>query len=131
MMKDWYVSNEGKDVTTRDFQKHVEKHVGIDMAWFFDEWLYSTDLPEYELEYTTTVGDDGYYHSQCKITQSNVSENFKMYVPLEVDFGDDAHWYTRALVEGPSVEFALPPMESEPKKIRLNPFCSVLAKCKD
>ena len=52
------------------------------MDWFFNEWVYGTEMPSYKFEYqlegTTLSGH---------LTQSGVSDNFKMLVPLYVDFG--------------------------------------------
>jgi len=52
------------------------------MDWFFDAWVYGTEMPSYKFEYqlagTNLTG---------KITQSGVSDKFKMPVPVYVDYG--------------------------------------------
>jgi hypothetical protein len=91
MMKDFVQSNFNKDISTEDFQKAVEKHITkeMDLAqngkldWFFDEWVYGTEMPSYRFEYQ--INSDGSLSG--KITQSGVSDNFAMLVPIYVDFG--------------------------------------------
>jgi hypothetical protein len=53
------------------------------MNWFFDQWVYGTEVPAYKFEYT--VSKDGMLNG--KLTQSGVSDNFVMLVPIYVDMG--------------------------------------------
>jgi hypothetical protein len=95
MMKDFVATHFNKDVSTDDFKAIVEKHItpemDIDkngkMDWFFDQWVYGTDVPAYKLEYS--IGKEGDKATlNAKITQSGVSDNFAMPVPIYVDSGD-------------------------------------------
>ena len=54
------------------------------MDWFFNEWVYGTEMPSYRFEYQ--LGVDGTTISG-RITQSGVSDKFKMPVPVYVDYG--------------------------------------------
>ncbi|HEX2897963.1 MAG TPA: M1 family aminopeptidase, partial [candidate division Zixibacteria bacterium] len=127
MMKEYYATFKGKDATTEDFKKLTELYTGIEMDWFFNQWVYGTELPEYEFKYVLEKADDGYYYANCTITQSNVSADFKMYVPVEIEF-PTGKAYIRLLIDKPVFEVKLPPLAEKPKKIRLNSFESVLAK---
>ena len=92
LMKDFVQSHYNRDVSTEDFKQAVEKHMSRDMDldgnqrldWFFNEWVYGTEIPSYRFDYQ--LGPDG---SQLtgKITQSGVSDGFKMLVPIYLDFG--------------------------------------------
>jgi hypothetical protein len=53
------------------------------MDWFFNEWVYGTEIPSYRLDYQ--ISSDGTLKGQ--ITQSGVSKDFIMVVPVYVDFG--------------------------------------------
>lgn len=130
LMRDWYVTNAGRDVTTLDFQDHLEKHIGVDMSWFIDQWIYGTDLPTYLFSYELEQNQEGNYLAHCRVEQQDVPPDFKMYVPLDIEFEGDSHYYLRVLVDAPVVEFDLPPLATKPKKIKLNPFESVLARVK-
>ena len=84
MMKDLVQSNFNRDISTEDFKKVVEKHLRGKMDWFFDEWVYGTEMPSYRFDYQLT---DGGTTLSGKITQSGVSDKFKMLVPVYADFG--------------------------------------------
>ncbi|MFM9950909.1 MAG: M1 family aminopeptidase [Saprospiraceae bacterium] len=42
-------NNAGKFVTTEDFRKAIEAATGQPMDWFFDQWLYRTGHPKFEV----------------------------------------------------------------------------------
>jgi hypothetical protein len=92
MMKDFVQTHFNKDVSTEDFKTAVEKHITREMNldgngsmdWFFNEWVYGTEMPSYRFEYQLGAGGTSL---SGRITQSGVSGNFKMLVPVYVDFG--------------------------------------------
>jgi hypothetical protein len=91
MMKDFVKTHFNQDVSTEDFKAIVEKHMTPEMNvtgngkmdWFFNQWVYGTQVPAYKLEYK--VSPDGMLNG--KVTQSGVSDDFVMLVPLYVDMG--------------------------------------------
>jgi hypothetical protein len=92
LMKDFVQTYFNRDVSTEDFKKIVEKHMSKDMDldgnqrldWFFNEWVYGTEIPSYRFEYQ--LGPDGSTLSG-RITQSGVGPQFKMLVPIYLDLG--------------------------------------------
>ncbi len=92
MMQDFIRSHYNQDVSTEDLKQIVEKYMtkpmDLDgngkMDWFFNEYVYGTEMPSYRLEYQ--LGNGGTTISG-RITQSGVSDNFKMLVPVYVDYG--------------------------------------------
>ena len=92
MMRDFVQSHYNQDISTEDFKAAIEKHMtptmDLDkngrMDWFFNQWVYGTEMPSYKFEYQ--LSPDGMTISG-RITQSGVSDNFKMVVPIYVDFG--------------------------------------------
>ena len=93
MMKDFVQTYYNQNVSTEDFKRIVEKHMTNEMDldgnqrldWFFNEWVYGTEIPSYRFEYQ--LNDDGKTLSG-KLTQSGVSDHFKMLIPLYLDFGN-------------------------------------------
>lgn len=91
MMKDFVQTYFNQDVSTEDFKQIVEKHMTREMNvtgdgkmdWFFNEWVYGTEVPSYQFEYT--LSSDGVLSG--RVTQSGVSDSFEMVVPVYVDFG--------------------------------------------
>jgi len=92
MMQDFIKSHYNQDVSTEDLKLTVEKfmtkRMDLDengkMNWFFNEYVYGTEMPSYRFEYQLTNGGATL---NGRITQSGVSDNFKMLVPLYLDFG--------------------------------------------
>lgn len=80
----------GKAASTEDFKHSLEKNLPkwVDAAgdgkldWFFNEYVYGTEVPHYELTSDFTTDADGATSIHFKITQSGVSDNFLMLVPL-------------------------------------------------
>jgi hypothetical protein len=95
MMHDFVKTYWLKPATTEDFKAMVEKHMtpGMDldhnhtMDWFFNEYVYGTELPTYHFEGQTTDGADG-TSLHVNLSQSGVSEDFKMAVPIYLEFAD-------------------------------------------
>ena len=126
LMKNFYSTYRGSKVTTADFQKMIEQYTGEDMTWFFDQWIYGIEIPTYKFDYTTSKTTDGKFKVHCKIKTENVSESFKMPVPLLILFNDDQYARLRVFVQGKSCEFDLPLLPLEPDKIVFNDLESVL-----
>ncbi len=129
-MRDYYTTFLGKRASTADFQWIVEKHAGISMDWFFNEWVYGTDIPTYHVAVETTPAEGGKYRVKLKVTQEHVADDFQMYVPVLVDLGDKRVARVRVLVKGPVSEIELPLMPSKPKDVKFNDLNAVLAEVK-
>ena len=135
MMKDFVASNFNKDVSTEDFKRIVEKHITPEMDvdkngkmdWFFDQWVYGTEVPAYKIEYSVgKSGDRGILNA--KITQSGVSDNFVMPVPVYVDFGDGfVSLGTVTMVGNKSFDLTDIPLPKVPKRVTVAALHDVLA----
>jgi hypothetical protein len=131
LLHDFYNTYRGKLASTEDFQKVVEKHIGIDMAWFFRQWVYGTDLPKYKFSYKVNKTKEGKYQVRCRVVQEEVPEDFKMFVNFFIDFGKDMYARIRIMIDKPITEFDLPILPMEPKKIVFNDLESVLCEVKN
>jgi aminopeptidase N len=131
MMKDFVQTHFNQDVSTEDFKKIVEKHITKEMDvnqngkmdWFFDAWVYGTEIPSYQ--YTYQIGADGSLSG--KIIQSGVSDKFTMLVPIYVDFGKGWMKLGSATVTGNST-FDIPKIDLPKglKRSSINAFQDVL-----
>jgi len=128
MMREFYTTYRGKSASTADFKRLTEKYIGIDMTWFFDQWVYGNNLPTYNFVYRFDRDSTGRYTATCSVHSEGVDENFKMYVPLEIEIDRGRMAYIRVLIEGPEYSFSLPSLPKIPLSLRLNPFESVLAR---
>jgi hypothetical protein len=127
ILRSFYAAYAGKSASTADFEEAVEREMGIDMQWFFKQWIYETRIPKYAFSYKLAGLDSlRRYKVTCRVEQSGVSEDFRMPVLLYVDFGDNKYARLRVIVQGPSSQFDLPSLPLEPKKIVFNDMESVL-----
>ena len=95
------------------------------MDWFFNEWVYGTEMPTYRFEYQ--LGADGTTLSG-KITQSGVSDNFKMLVPVYLEMGKG--WFrlgSATIIGNSSVELKNIKLPAAPKRAAICEFGDVLA----
>lgn len=130
MMKDFIQTYSGKEPSTEDFKRVVDKHFGENMDWFFREWVYGVEIPTYTVSSDIEQTEDGKYMINLKVKQENVSDGFKMVVPVVMNFGGDKYAIVKVLIDKPYTELKLPKVSIEPKGIVFNPFNSVLCEVK-
>ena len=82
MMRDFVSTYAGRNASTEDFRRVVEKHIGQSMVEFFNEWVYGTEVPHYEFSYHLKDSGGGKTVLQYALTQSEVSDSFSMKVPI-------------------------------------------------
>ena len=134
-MHDYVKTYLQKNASTEGFKAVVDKHMkpALDLAgdhrsdWLFRDWIYGTGLPKYHFEYSVKNADGGKVILEGKLTQSEVSSDFLMSVPLYCDF--EGRWVLagRLKVLGnmtANVKATLPKM---PKRVSINANHDVLA----
>lgn len=138
-MQDFVKTYSGNAATTEDFKAILEKHMTAEMDlegnhkmdWFFNEYVYGTQLPSYKLDSSFETGADGNVVLNMKITQSNVDANFRMPVPLYLELADGKIYFLgRARMAGnTTVEQKVPlrGLKEKPRRAMLNYYDDVLA----
>jgi aminopeptidase N len=126
LMREFYQTYKGKKASTADFIRLTEKYMRKDMDWFFDQWIYGTDIPLYKFSYSSKKAGNGSYLIQCKVVQENVPENFQMDVPVLLVLPENKFARFRVNVKGRITMFSLPPLPMEPIEIIFNDLQSVL-----
>ena len=134
MMHDFVESHRDHPASTESFKAIVEKHMSRQMDldkngrmdWFFNEWVYGTQIPRYHFEYQFSPAEAGKVKLHMTITQSDVDDKFAMLVPVFVDF--DKGWIRigQTAVVGNSSKSVDVLMPSQPKKVALNPYKEIL-----
>lgn len=130
MMRTLYETHKGGHLTTEAFREAVEGYLG-DMGWFFDQWVYGTGLPTYRFATKGETIAEGSYKMTVRVRQEGVADDFKMYIPLFLDFGDGGWARVRMLVEGPVTEVELPLLPREPDNVVFDDLRAVLAEIKN
>jgi hypothetical protein len=136
MMQDFVKTYYNRNASTEAFKEIVEKHMtpqmDLDgnkrMDWFFYQWVYGTEVPRYKLDYSLTPDSDGKVILRGTVTQSDVSPNFKMIVPIYLDFGGKITRLGSATVMGnmTTKEFEVK-LPEKPKRAMINYNYDVLA----
>jgi hypothetical protein len=139
MMQDFVKTYTGKAASTEDFKAMVEKHMTQEMNiqgdrkmdWFFNEYVYGTQLPSYKSDSTFEMGPDGDVVLDLKVTQSGVNESFRMLVPIYLELADgNIAKLGRLRITGSSTleqKIPLKGLKTKPRRLMLNYFDDVLA----
>ena len=135
MMTDFIKTHYNQDVSTEDFKRIVEKHITPQMDlyrngkmdWFFNQWVYGTEIPAYEFRYNLSKSK-GKTILNAQITQSGVSKNFVTPVPIYIDFGKGWVELGKAtLVGNTTYELKNIPLGAKPRKVAILALKDVLA----
>jgi hypothetical protein len=129
MMHDFVTTYANRNASTADFQHIVEKHMGEPMDWFFNEYVYGTEIPTYEFQYTLKPGPEGKTILQGTLTQSGVSDQFQMRVPLYLAMGKGKGVQRLGLIriKGASTSPIQVPLSARPERISIDEYHDVLA----
>jgi aminopeptidase N len=93
MMHDFTRTYAGQTASTEDFKTMAEKHMTPEMDlmhnhrldWFFNGYVYGTEYPSYHFEHSFSQESDGTLTLNLKLTQSHVSDDFAMLIPIYVE----------------------------------------------
>ena len=135
MLRDFIATHRNTPVTTDDFKAAVEKHMlpemDVDgnrtMTWFFNQFVYGMDLPTYKLEQSVS-NQGGQTAVKIRLTQSGVSDGFRMLVPLYVEMQDGrvVRLGSARLTGNTTVEQVVPLGQLPVKRALINYYYDVL-----
>jgi aminopeptidase N len=136
MMKDFVARYANRAARTEDFWAVANEHFARtpiaqkfairDLGWFFRQWVYSTGLPSYQLDYEIKAQPDGSLFLSGVLRQDAVEDTWQMVLPLVLTFDGNQEARTTIRATGPStvVELKLP---MRPKKVELDPASWILS----
>ena len=134
MMHDFVESHRDIPASTESFKAIAEKHMTKKMDlqqngrldWFFREWVLGTQVPRYNFKYDVQPSEGGKFKVHAEITQSEVDEEFAMFVPIFADFGNGMVRLTQTAIVGNSTKTINFILDRQPKKIALNFYKDIL-----
>jgi hypothetical protein len=134
MMHDFVESHRDRPASTESFKMIAEKHMPKDMDfghngkldWFFDEWVYGTQVPRYKFEYQTQAAENGKVKLHMTLTQSEVDSQFVMLVPIYVDFGKGMARLGQIPIIGSTTRNIDTVLPAQPKKVAMNAYKEIL-----
>ena len=136
MMHDFIESHRDTPASTESFKAIAEKHMTKKMDiqqngrldWFFREWVMGTQVPRYSFKYDVQPAEGGKFKVHAEITQSEVDEQFAMFVPIFADFGNGMVRLTQTGIAGNSTKTLNFLVDRQPKKIALNFYKDILVR---
>jgi len=134
MMHDFVESHRERAASTESFkaiaEKHMTKAMDLDgnrrLDWFFNEWVYGTEVPRYHFDYEVAPAEGGKVKLHMTLVQSEVDEHFIMLVPVFADFGNGMARLGQIPIGGNSTRSFDVLLPSQPKKVAFNAFRDIL-----
>jgi hypothetical protein len=136
MMKDFVEKHRNGAATTEQFAAVASQHFANtpigrkfqlrDLNWFFNQWVYHTELPTYTLEYELKPNADGSQQVVGTVKQDNAGANWMMVLPVVFSFDGNQEARTTVRVQGASTPFELK-LPAKPKKVELDPGSWILS----
>jgi hypothetical protein len=134
MMHDFMEHHRDTPASTESFKAVAEKHMTKKMDlqqngrldWFFREWVWGTQVPRYSFKYDVQPTEGGKFRVHAEVTQSEVDENFAMFVPMFADFGQGMVRLTQVGIAGSSTKSYTLLLDRQPKKVALNVYKEIL-----
>jgi len=111
--------------------KSLDLHGDGKLDWFFDQWVYGTEIPRFANKLEIKDIGDGKYRISGEVSQSDVSPGFLTPLPLYVEFdkGDIARLGSIVLSGVATVpansEIRLP---KKPKRLIINAYRDILSR---
>ena len=134
MMHEFVEKHREHAASTESFKAVAEKHMSkmMDVAsngkldWFFNEWVYGTQVPRYHFEYQLLPAEEGKVKLHMTITQSEVDDHFVMLVPVFADFGKGMVRIGQLGIAGNSTRSSDVVLPAKPQKVVLNAYKDIL-----
>lgn len=130
MMKDFVERYRNRAASTDDFRAVAGEHFAKspigrryqlkNLDWFFDQWVYGSEMPSYKVDYTLTDNPDGSTLVTGNILQENVSESWFMPIPLVFGFGSNQIASGTIYANGPKTPFQMK-LPRKPTKLEIDP----------
>jgi aminopeptidase N len=113
---------QSRPISTFDFKKLAEKHLGKPLDWFFDDWVFGTGVPSYTLTYKVDAAAGGFAITG-DVRQSGVPDTFEMPVPLYAD--DRFLGYVEVSNDGGEFRFVT---RTRPQQVLMDPQRTILTR---
>ncbi len=129
MLRGFAQSHTGDVASTTAFEQAVSDTFGEPMDWFFDQWVYGTEVPTYrpDLDVVATGDSANPFALRGTIRQEDVFEGFRMPVPIELAFAAGNVETHVVWVDADEVDVDIP-LAGRPERVEFNAGNAVLAR---
>lgn len=73
-------TNAHKQITTNHFQQAIEQTTGKSYQWFFDQWVYKTGMPKFEV---TQIFNESKKQFKIRVIQKQIKDSIRDYGKVE------------------------------------------------
>lgn len=130
MIQEFFAAFKGKDASTEDLIAISTKYFGMDMTWFFDQWLRRSEVPTLTWGQKVKQTPEGKYSLEITVDQSDVADPFTLLVPFEITFADGTTARARLRVDKFQNSFTYE-LAQEPDDVKMNIMQSVLCRLEE
>ena len=137
MMKDFVETYRDKAASSDDFRKIANRHFAktiiaqrynlTDLDWFFQQFVYQTELPSYHLDYKFESQPDGTITMTGNVTQTGGGETWFMPLPVEFTFSGKRNATGTVFAKGTKAPFIIK-LPSRPEKVEFDPYLWIMSK---
>jgi len=129
ILRDFVKEYSGKNASTADFQKIVEKDAPGNWSYFFDAWVYDSAIPTLRWSYKIEPNATGGAKMTVTVKRSDVRDDFMMAAPIRVEFdGNRAGTFFMPIRK--NEETVTQEFPAVPRKVIFAPDHSLLANIK-
>jgi len=121
MLQDYYAKYNGKNLTLDEFEAFASKAAGRDLRFFFGQWVDSTGVPEFRVEYRTLRTKDG-FRVPGTIKQDMDAFEMPVDIVLKTEAGNERQ---TLLLKGTSADFDIT-TKSNPVEVIVDPDTKLL-----
>ena len=125
ILRDFVKEFSGRDASTADFQRIVERDAPGDWSFFFREWIYGAEIPDCRWSYRSEPVEKG-YRVTVTAKRAGVSDDFIAVAPVRIDLEDGRKGTVFVVMRGAeqSVSTIVP---SKPRNVVFAPDHALLA----
>ena len=107
--------------STEDFQRVVENTAGIDLGWFFQEWIYGTGRPYYVYSHLSEPDSAGGWNTYLHISQVHGALPEVYTMPIDIRITSEAGDETKVVLNNRRVQNFVLHTDTEPFVVTLDP----------
>lgn len=121
-LRDFYKNMLWQRANWEDIEKVFEKVSGLELAWFFDQWVNKKGAPVIELGETTVNKEGNVWVVKAEILQKT-HEPYRIHLPVSLQL-EDGIFHTTAEIKNSADRISLQ-VKSRPENIAIDPYNEV------
>ena len=108
--------NRYREVSTQDFISLAEDHLGGEIPWFWDQWIYGTKIPQVRWSYSVEPGEEGWL---LTVEAKQLGSDYTLMIPVDLHFKGEGRLHRTLMLIGASGSLQLM-LPEKPQSVRLN-----------